>query len=581
MAQVNNLSQRYLKFMHGLTARLLRFARPKTDFKVSPEPRSIGSYARGKQLCAGNLMFAGHLVEAPGKAPWDIAVREQEFLDEIHGFGWLDDLAAAGTPQAGKLAASWTSDWIKRYGNGRGAGWVPDLTGRRLIRWVHHGLMLVQGKSATERDEFFLVLGRQALFLGRRWSKAAPGLPRFEALSGLIYAGLALENMQHYVAPATRALAQECRTQIDAFGGILTRNPEELLEVFTLLTWTAAALRDAGWTPAPAHLAAIDRIAPTLRSLRHSDGSLARFHGGGRGLEGRLDHALVQSGNKKVENNVLAMGYARLSAGRTTVIIDAARPPLGRASINAHASSLAFELCSGRRPVIVNCGSGVSFGADWRRAGRATPSHSTLYIDGLSSARLGRTLSYGGRAREALIDGPTKLLCEIDQKGDKTRFEGGHNGYVSQNGLTHVRKLDLSGDGRSLVAEDILMAIDEKDKRIFNKAFEASQLSGIAYQVRLHLHPDVDPQIDLGGTAISLTLKSGEIWVLRFDSKCQMQLENSVFLETDRLHPRATKQVVLSQRAMEYASRISWSLSKAHDTAVAVRDVNLDVTAAG
>lgn len=581
MAQVNNLSQRYLKFMHGLTARLLRFARPKTDFKVSPEPRSIGSYARGKQLCAGNLMFAGHLVEAPGKAPWDIAVREQEFLDEIHGFGWLDDLAAAGTPQAGKLAASWTSDWIKRYGNGRGAGWVPDLTGRRLIRWVHHGLMLVQGKSATERDEFFLVLGRQALFLGRRWSKAAPGLPRFEALSGLIYAGLALENMQHYVAPATRALAQECRTQIDASGGILTRNPEELLEVFTLLTWTAAALRDAGWTPAPAHLAAIDRIAPTLRSLRHSDGSLARFHGGGRGLEGRLDHALVQSGNKKVENNALAMGYARLSAGRTTVIIDAARPPLGRASINAHASSLAFELCSGRRPVIVNCGSGVSFGADWRRAGRATPSHSTLYIDGLSSARLGRTLSYGGRAREALIDGPTKLLCEIDQKGDKTRFEGGHNGYVSQNGLTHVRKLDLSGDGRSLVAEDILMAIDEKDKRIFNKAFEASQLSGIAYQVRLHLHPDVDPQIDLGGTAISLTLKSGEIWVLRFDSKCQMQLENSVFLETDRLHPRATKQVVLSQRAMEYASRISWSLSKAHDTAVAVRDVNLDVTAAG
>lgn len=581
MAQVNNLSQRYLKFMHGLTARLLRFARPKTDFKVSPEPRSIGSYARGKQLCAGNLMFAGHLVEAPGKAPWDIAVREQEFLDEIHGFGWLDDLAAAGTPQAGKLAASWTSDWIKRYGNGRGAGWVPDLTGRRLIRWVHHGLMLVQGKSAIERDEFFLVLGRQALFLGRRWSKAAPGLPRFEALSGLIYAGLALENMQHYVAPATRALAQECRTQIDASGGILTRNPEELLEVFTLLTWTAAALRDAGWTPAPAHLAAIDRIAPTLRSLRHSDGSLARFHGGGRGLEGRLDHALVQSGNKKVENNALAMGYARLSAGRTTVIIDAARPPLGRASINAHASSLAFELCSGRRPVIVNCGSGVSFGADWRRAGRATPSHSTLYIDGLSSARLGRTLSYGGRAREALIDGPTKLLCEIDQKGDKTRFEGGHNGYVSQNGLTHVRKLDLSGDGRSLVAEDILMVIDEKDKRIFNKAFEASQLSGIAYQVRLHLHPDVDPQIDLGGTAISLTLKSGEIWVLRFDSKCQMQLENSVFLETDRLHPRATKQVVLSQRAMEYASRISWSLSKAHDTAVAVRDVNLDVTAAG
>lgn len=581
MAQTNNLSQLYLQLMHGLTARALRFSRPETDFKAAPEPRSIGSYARGKQLCAGNLMFAGHLVEAPGKAPWDIPVREQEFLDEVHGFGWLDDLAAVGTPTAGKLAEAWTTDWIRRYGGGRGAGWVPDLTGRRLIRWVHHGLMLVQGKSPKARDEFFLTLGRQAMFLGRRWSKAAPGLPRFEALSGLIYAGLSLKNMQHYVAPATSALARECRTQIDASGGILTRNPEELLEVFTLLTWTAAALRDADWTPAPAHLEAIDRIAPTLRSLRHSDGSLARFHGGGRGIEGRLDHALVQSGNKTVESNALAMGYARLSAGRTSVVIDAARPPFGRTSINAHASSLAFELCSGRRPLIVNCGSGVSFGADWRRAGRATPSHSTLYIDGLSSARLGRTLSYGGHAREALTDGPTELLCEISQMGDKIRFEGGHNGYVALNGLTHVRKLDLSADGRSLIAEDILMAIDDKDKRVFSKAFEASELAGLGYQVRLHLHPDVDPQIDLGGRAVSLTLKSGEIWLLRFDSTCQMQLENSVYLETGRLHPRATKQIVLSQRAIEYASRISWSLSKAYDTAVAVRDVHLDVTAAG
>ena len=144
-----------------------------------------------------------------------------------------------------------------------------------------------------------------------------------------------------------------------------------------------------------------------------------------------------------------------------------------------------------------------------------------------------------------------------------------------------MRKLDLSADGRALVAEDILMAIEDKDKRAFRKAFEASELAGLAYQVRLHLHPDVDPQIDLGGMAVSLTLKSGEIWVLRFDSTCQMQLENSVYLENGRLHPRATKQIVLSQRAIEYASRISWSLSKAHDTAVAVRDVNLDVTAAG
>lgn len=66
--------------------------------------------------------------------------------------------------------------------------------------------------------------------------------------------------------------------------------------MFTLLTWAAQALTDAGRHLPAAHLEAIARIAPTLRALRHADGGLARFHGGGRGLEGRLDLALAASG---------------------------------------------------------------------------------------------------------------------------------------------------------------------------------------------------------------------------------------------------------------------------------------------
>ena len=89
-------------------------------------------------------------------------------------------------------------------------------------------------------------------------------------------------------------------------------------------------------------------------------------------MEGRLDHALAESGNKTRQADGLAMGYARLSAGRTSVVIDASPPPSGVSALNAHASTLAFELTSGRRPVIVNCGSGASFGEDWRRFGRAT-----------------------------------------------------------------------------------------------------------------------------------------------------------------------------------------------------------------
>ncbi|PJA78069.1 MAG: heparinase, partial [Nitrospirae bacterium CG_4_9_14_3_um_filter_51_5] len=229
------------------------------------------------------------------------------------------------------------------------------------------------------------------------------------------------------------ALARDCAAEIDAEGGIQTRNPEELLEVFTLLTWAAQALAEAGPGGTPAHLAAIERIAPALRALRHADGGLARFHGGGRGLAGRLDLALANAGVKALAHPGLTMGFARLSGGRTSVVVDAADPPGGRAGRLAHASTLAFELTSGRRPVVVNCGSGTPFGPAWQRASRATASHSTLAIEGFSSSR------FGARSNEALVDSAHVVLVR------QAVGEAGHHlvlaqdGWSATHGLTHSR----------------------------------------------------------------------------------------------------------------------------------------------
>ncbi|TMV04827.1 heparinase [Ruegeria sediminis] len=574
MSSPETMATRWMRFQNRLYARLSQRRKAVRGFVSQPEPRTVGSFARGRQLVAGNLLFAGYLVESQDTGLWEVAAPNAAFDAERHGFAWLDDLAAVGDARARAQAQRWLWGWIEAHGGGRGPGWVPDLTGRRLIRWINHALFLLHGTDAERSGLFFRSLAQQAWFLSKRWNAATPGLPRFEALTGLIHAGLALEGLEKLADPALRALARECDGQIDAQGGLPTRNPEELLEVFTLLSWTAAALHEAARGTPAAHAAAIKRIAPTLRALRHADGGLARFHGGGRGLDGRLDLALAQSGVKPKHPTGLSMGYARLSAGRTSAIVDASPPPGGKASYNAHASTLAFELTSGRRPLIVNCGSGESFGNDWRRAGRATPSHSTLCLDGYSSARL--TAPLKGTSQEALVDGPRDVPVELDETEQATRFQGGHDGYARVFGLTHARKLELSFDGRSLQGEDMLLTMDDAARRQFDKAMDASGLAGIGFDIRLHLHPEIDAAVDLGGAAVSMALKSGEIWVFRHDRVGELSLQPSVYLEKGRLKPRATKQIVLSGRAMEYATRIRWTLSKAQDTALAVRDLNRD-----
>ena len=548
------------------------FSGTARGFTWRPEPKTIGIDARGRQLLAGNFMFGGVLIEAPKTIPWTITPPNEAFLHELHGFGWMDHLAAVADGSGRVVAQAWLADWLNRFGKGKGPGWEPDLAGRRQIRWISHAFFLLSGQDSSQNQPFFEGLARQTEFLARRWHVSSHGLPRFETLTGLIYSACTLTGMEHHLDRALRALAQECAREVDASGGIVTRNPEELLEVFTLLTWVSALLAETGRSPDPAVQTAIMRIAPTLRSLRHSDGGLARFHGGGRGIPGRLDQSLSQSGVRPSTVNGLAMGYARMSAGRVSIILDAAPPRKGPKSYNAHASTLAMELSSGRRPVIVNCGSGVSFGPEWRQAGRATPSHSTLCLDRYSSARLGVRALGQGILRQELLDGPTKVEVQDTSLGAARQITLSHDGYVKSHGLTHIRSLTLESDGRFLQGEDGLAAMDGADRDVLDKIFANLTEAGLGFALRFHLHPEVDAKIDMGGHAVSLTLRGGEVWVFRHGGEAELRLEPSVYLESGRINPRATKQIVLFSRLTEYGSAISWSLAKPSDAPVTHRD---------
>ena len=177
---------------------------------------------------------------------------------------------------------------------------------------------------------------------------------------------------------------------------------------------------------------------------------------------------------------------------------------------------------------------------------------------------------------ELLAEVPRDVPYVQSTVGDGMRLELGHDGYRSTHGLTHARTLDLAFDGRAMAGEDLLATLTPADEAAFDRAMDASALQGIAFAVRFHIHPEVDAAVDLGGGAISMALKSGEIWVFRQDGSAEMTLAPSVYLENGRLKPRATQQVVLTGRAMSYATRVRWSLAKAQDTPTALRDVGVE-----
>ncbi len=532
-----------------IAARTSRYAHPANAFVAQPEPKSIGMPNRGTQLIAGNFLFAGELLEAPGTSIWQLDVPSSEFEEELHGFGWLDHLAAEGSKVACRTSQDWVWDWIARYGDGTGPGWKAHLTGRRVVRWINHALLLLRGQPAETSKLYFKSLGHQASFLQKRWMSADEGLPRFEALIGLIYCGLALETKRKILDNAMWYLGAECEEGILADGSIQSRNPEELMKIFTLLSWAAQSLSDAGHVPHREHLLAMERIVPTLRALRLGDGSLIHFHGGGRGTEGMLDQSLADASIRLDAYPLGGMGYSRLSQSGTTVLMDTGDQPQTEL---AHNSPLAFEMSSGRVPIIVNIGPGSVYGSEWHRVASQMVAHSGVAVLGKSPLRnkLG--------AKELDVAPPVVSHSENEEF---QMLVGRHNGYVNSHGLEHFRSLELSRDGRTLRGRDRFLADTANARRVFDAWMESTGKHSMALDAHFHINPAIEVELGLNGRAVTLALPNGESWMF----KCKLakiEVKPSAYVEIGRLRMRGTKQIVASFDATNYEGVIQWSLTK-------------------
>lgn len=531
----------------------------EAEFLVRPGPRDPGRLHRGQGMLEGEFMFLGYSVEAPDTSIWDLPIPEPAFHEALHAFGWLDDLAATGAGD--RKARAWLDDWIARYGDGTGPGWRPDLLGRRVLRLIDHSGILMMGDRPRDHAAR-ASLQVQARQLARSWRRLRPGPRRFEALAGVLLAAGTLAGLSGHRAKALQALEAEIALTVGSDGTLPSRNPEALARIFADLARIRADLEETD-APVPQFLTdALGRIAPVIRTLRHADGGLPRFHGGGRGAPGLVDQALARSGTRAGPPTDRVMGYVRLAHGRTTLLMDAAPPPTQ--SAEAHASTLAFELTSGRRPLIVNCGSGRTFGDRWRRAGRATPSHSALTIAGMSSSRLG--------ANDLISDAPRDVRIERRRNDRSTGIIAGHDGYVRSHGLTHVRQVHLGHDGRGLQGEDVIAAIETEDEPILDAVLDAAG-GWLPFTIRFHLHPEVDAAFGADGQSFDLALGSGERWVFRHTGRAALSLEASVYLDVGELEPTPARQIVLSSTVADYATRVTWTLAKADQTPDAVRDL--------
>ncbi|WP_102959335.1 heparinase II/III family protein [Mangrovicella endophytica] len=516
----------------------LRFAGAAPDrlLVVPPELRR-GDPIIAEQIYGGRLHFAGQLVESAGRSPFQIVPPSQAWAAELHGFAWLRHLAEAGDALAAFNARSLVGDWIRSSGQSLGGtAFEVDVVARRLIAWLTHADLMLNGADHAFHRQFMKSLAEQSRYLRSVCGEAPDGLPRLRARIALAFASLCLPNGSGRIRTAAQNLGHELDRQIFADGGHLSRAPSAIPELLADLLPLRQTYVNQGQAVPKGIYSAIDRMLPALRFFRHSDGSIALFNGAGV-TDLALVTALLRFDETLGETigNARQSGYQRLSASRSVVIADTGTPPPPPLSSEAHAGALAFEFSSGGQRLVVNCGAPGRPDPHWRRLSRATAAHSTLTLADHSSARFSRSEAIDRFLGAPLIGGPVELAVSRDEPDSlgATGFTAVHDGYRQGFGLLHERRLSLAGDGLTLSGSDRLYTPAGKPPRSLREPHPQAV-------IRFHLHPAVQAEDD--GATIRLQVR-GQTW--SFYADAGVTIEESV-LFADSAGPRRTLQLVIA-----------------------------------
>ncbi|WP_173934060.1 heparinase II/III family protein [Chelativorans sp. Marseille-P2723] len=524
---------------------------------IAPPDLRLADPETAREIYNGRFLLGGHLVETGGESPFLLDIDHAFWLEELHGFRWLRHLHAAQTELAAANARALVSDWITLHGRRiSGLAWHPAVTARRLIAWLQHSAIVLQGADLASYRQYLKMLAVQVRYLRSVTGEMPDGEERLRARTALAFAALSLPTSPSALRTATRHLSTELDRQILPDGGHISRNPRVILELLADLLPLRQTYANQAEAPPPALVGAVERMLPALRFFRHRDGSLARFNGMGVTTHDRVAAILRHDDTGGAPlSHARHSGYQRLSMGSTTVIADTAAPPPLELSNMAHAGCLSFELSSGRNQFIVNCGVDNLSGEAYRPLARATAAHSTATLNDTSQARFALPAGWDDWVGTPLVSGPRQVECRREDAADAQGFVASHDGYVTRFGLIHERKLTLTQGGA------LLQGVDR-----FIQPPDSPPARPASAAIRFHIHPDIQVYRDDAGMLI-LAGDVTDTWVFSC-SGVEPVVEESIFFAAVA-GPCRSRQIVLHFRTSDRAE-VNWQLSRTHSFAESV-----------
>ncbi len=477
-----------------------------------------------RDMMSGRYLLASKLIETGGASPFSMDVDHPDWWNNLHGFSWLRHFRDVRDPGERLFARTLVLDWIGREGQFEHDSWTLSLTAQRILNWLRHLTLLLDGATPEQAKTIQRSLGTQVQSLRIRGGLSDDPVESLFAAIALLGAELCTVSDAPETEPHVARLDAVLASQLDADGLHLSRNPRLQLSLLVELASLRRAMGRHG-SPAMAELSnRIDRMHEALDALTLSSGEPVYFNGCGH-LPHDILVAVQSNGPTASRRSQLLGGYGIVRGGQSVFIADSGLPPPPGFDADAHAGALAFEFSHGSSLIVGSCGPAPSDLPESRDLFRHGVAHSAPTIDAEDA------VSPSGKAAAMTLDTAEHTLAMTTA------------GYATRFGAEIERRLTLLAEGTTLVGQDRVVAAGTPRGNL---------------EIRFHLAPGVKVRRTGDDGIARLALPNGSVWTFLWEG-ARFREEDSV-RHSSYLGFHRTRQLVL-EADVTAETEVAWILT--------------------
>lgn len=511
----------------GFTARL-------TDFRATDSQTVI-------EMMNGQYLLAGRVIDTEGVSPFAVETDAQDWLTDLHSFGWLRHFRDLRDPGQRRFARTLVLDWIGRYGDFERDAWDVFVTARRVLNWLKLYALLTEDAGVDQVRAISGSLAIQIQSLKLRAPLAREPNSALMAAIALVGASLcANQDDEKELFERVSQLERELNAQLDADGQHRSRNPHSQIQLLSELIPVNQLLNLRHGDKGSAIARKVEAMHRAMDRLILGTSEPGYFNGSGQIPVELVISIAAQSGMRSTGSG-LSGGYGILTSGDSKLVADSGLVPPIEYSSSAHAGGLSFEFACGGDLIAGNCGPAPAQLPESQILFRHSSAHSAPTIDDVSSARIGGQGILSDRLRPA---GPPPQIAYL---AEENTIDLRCHAYRARYGLDIVRRLTLMSAGQTLVGQDSFVAASKRAGREGD------------FSIRFHLAPGVALERSDAEDLIVMRFRSGRNWAFIWEG-AHAEIEESV-RHSAHFGLLRTRQIVLSGVARA-GHEIAWVFTR-------------------